>query len=156
MTELKDRDWELVRYIQGDLPEGDRPYDAIAKELGWSEQEVLERIRGLMNSGAIKRFGALVRHQHLGFQGNAMVAWQVPECDVDSVGGQMAAFPFVSHCYERITREDWPYNLYTMIHAASSEEAGVLVRKIAREMKIKKYKIFLTIKEWKKKSMEYT
>ena len=71
MIELTKKDWELIHYIQADLPEDRRPFLVLAEKLGWSEDEVLNRIRRLMDQGAIKRFGALVRHQNLGFKGNA-------------------------------------------------------------------------------------
>lgn len=155
MTDIDARDWELIRHIQGDLPAGRRPFLDLAKKLGWTEAELIDRIKALMEKGAIKRFGALVRHQTLGFKGNAMVAWIVEPSRVEEVGRKMASYAFISHCYERVTRPDWPYNIYTMLHARDRDEAIGLVKEVSRQTGVKDYKVLFSLKEWKKKSMGY-
>ncbi|MBN2372904.1 Lrp/AsnC family transcriptional regulator [bacterium] len=155
MIELTEKERELIRCIQADLPDDKRPFLAIAKKIGWTEDEVMARIIKWMEQGIIKRFGALVRHQNLGFEGNAMVAWSVPEPDVERAGRQMSGYPFISHCYEREIRPGWPYNIYTMIHAANPDEARSLAQEVAKDTGIKDFQILHTVKEWKKKSMEY-
>ncbi len=155
MPELTKRDRELIRCIQNDLPHDKRPFLTIARKLGWTEDEVLNRIREWMDQGIIKRFGALVKHQNLGFKGNAMVAWFVPSSEVERIGRQMADYPFISHCYERPARPDWPYNLYTMFHASDKKEVESFVHRVAKDTGVREYRILYTVKEWKKKSMEY-
>jgi len=101
-----------------------RPYAAMARNLGRSEAEIIDRIRRLTDAGIISRLGIIVRHRSLGWRSNAMVTWQVPEGAVDRAGATLAAQPGVTLCYQR--RPDarhWPYNLYCMIHARSREEA---------------------------------
>jgi DNA-binding Lrp family transcriptional regulator len=155
MTKISDKDQALIRLIQDDLPHDRTPFLSLACKLGWTEEEVLNRIRLWMDQGIIKRFGALVRHHNLGFQGNAMVAWYVPSSDLDRIGTRMADYPFISHCYERPVRSDWPYNLYTMFHAKDRDQLESLVKKVSEETGAKKYRILYTVKEWKKKSMRY-
>ena len=36
---------------------------------------------------------------------------------------KLGAFPQVSHCYERPVYPDWPYNVFSMIHCKSIDEA---------------------------------
>ena len=43
----------------------------------------------------------------------------------------MAIFNEVSHCYQRNPAKDWPYNLYTMIHALSEESCKEIARKMS-------------------------
>ncbi len=52
-------------------------------------------------------------------------------------------------------RSDWPYNLYTMFHASDKKEVESLVHRVAKDAGVKEYRILYTVKEWKKKSMEY-
>jgi len=153
--ELSEKDQVLIQSIQGDLPHDLRPFLILSQKLGWTEDEILSRIRIWMDQGVIKRFGALVRHQNLGFTGNAMVAWAVLPSEAERIGQQMARYPFISHCYERPTRPDWPYNIYTMCHASDKEELEKQVKMIAESTGISDYRILHTVKEWKKKSMEY-
>ena len=155
MLKLSEKDRALVRYIQGNLPHDLRPFLTIARKLDWTEDKVLTRIKAWMDQGVIKRFGALVRHQNLGYMGNAMVAWSVPLSEVERIGREMARYPYISHCYERPPRPDWPYTIYTMCHATSRKEIESRIGKIAESTGIADYRILYTVKEWKKKSMEY-
>jgi len=155
MKELNEKDWELIRCIQGDLPHDREPFTSIASKLGWTEDEVLERIKAWMEQGIIRRFGALVRHQHVGFAGNAMVAWSFPDAEVDRAGERMAGYPFISHCYERPSLPGWPFNLYTMFHAPCREDIWTLVERVAQDTGATHYRILYTLKEWKKESMTY-
>ena len=118
-------DSALIRAIQGGLPLVERPFAAIAAELGWTEVAVIEGIRALMAQGAIKRLGVVVRHQELGYGANAMVVWDLPDAQVDALGQRIGALPFVTLCYRRPRRPpEWPYNLFTMIHGR--DRAAVL------------------------------
>jgi hypothetical protein len=64
----------------------------------------------------MRRFAAVLYHRSAGFVYNGMGVWKVPEDDVESVGQLMAAYRGVSHCYQRPTYPDWPYNLFSMTH----------------------------------------
>ena len=120
-------DSALIRAIQGGLPPVERPFAAIAAELGWTEEAVIERIRALQAQGAIKRLGVVVRHQELGYGANAMVVWDLPDARVDALGRRIGALPFVTLCYRRPRRPPaWPYNLFTMIHGR--DRAAVLTQ----------------------------
>lgn len=110
-------DSALIRAIQGGLPLVERPYAAIAAELGWTEEAVIDRLQDLLNRGVIKRLGVIVRHHELGYGANAMVVWDLPDENLDRLGQRIGALPFVTLCYRRPRRPpEWPYNLFTMIH----------------------------------------
>ncbi|MBT8330955.1 MAG: Lrp/AsnC family transcriptional regulator, partial [Deltaproteobacteria bacterium] len=76
LTELEKK---IIASIQEDMEISERPYVAIAKKLGITETELLERLKDLSRRGVIRRFGATLRHQRAGFNANAMVAWKVDE-----------------------------------------------------------------------------
>lgn len=152
LTEL---DKKIIASIQGDIPITERPYLEIAEHLGISEELLLERLEKLCDEGVIRRFGATLRHQKSGYEANAMVAWQVDEADIDSVGERMAAFREVSHCYRRNPQNDWPYNLYTMIHAIDEASCREIARSISIETSIDNYTLLFSREELKKTSMEY-
>jgi DNA-binding Lrp family transcriptional regulator len=87
LTELEKK---LIASIQEDMAVTDRPYFKIAQNLGISETELLENLKGLCDRGVIRRFGATLRHQRTGFTANAMVAWKVDEDRIEEVGQKMA------------------------------------------------------------------
>jgi DNA-binding Lrp family transcriptional regulator len=145
----------IIRHLQGDLPLTTRPFAVLASEVGMSEEELLERIRMLKEQGKLRRFGATLRHQLAGYKANAMVAWYVPEDNMEETGHLMATFKEVSHCYERKVQGKWKYNLFTMIHGKSKKECQDIARRIAENTGIKDYVLLLSLKEFKKTSPRY-
>ena len=152
---LNELDQKIIASIQGDIRITERPYFEIAEALGISEEILLERLKKLCDEGVIRRFGATLRHQKSGYEANAMVAWKVDEDRVDAVGEKVAAFSEVSHCYRRNPEDDWPYNLYTMIHAKDEASCWELARSISKETSIDNYILLFSREELKKTSMEY-
>ncbi len=146
---------KLVARLGGDLPDCDKPFEAIAQELGMPEQEVLARIDAWKSDGTIRRFGALLRHVKAGYEANVMVAWPVDRGALEEAGRRAAGFPQVSHCYARQCREGWPYNLYTMVHGRTGEECSDAVQVISREIGVRDYRVLPTRREFKKTSMVY-
>lgn len=94
-----------------------RPFAAVASKLGWSESEALARLEGLLAAGIVTRFGLVVHHRAFGFRDNAMVVWDLPADSLEAVARRFAADDAVTLCYERPRRPNWPYNLFTMVHA---------------------------------------
>ncbi len=153
---ITQRQRELVKLLSSEgLPLVKRPFLEVAKKLGLSEREVLELLSDLKEKGIIRRFGATVRHDLSGYRGNAMVAWKVPEERVEEVGKLFAAKPFVTHCYLRETLPDWPFNLYTMVHASSKEECLKLVESMAKETGLAHYEVLFTVKEVMRRTRSY-
>lgn len=113
---------ELLCELEDGLPLVPQPYKEIGQRLGMSETQVIDSLKSLINSGVIKRFGAVVRHREFGFVANAMVVWNIDDNEVSDVAQRMAEFPFVTLCYQRPRRlPDWPYNLFCMIHGRKRE-----------------------------------
>lgn len=117
-------DCTLLATIEDGLPLVARPYHSIAERLGLEEDDVLDRLRQLILSGVVKRFGCVVRHRTLGYEANAMAVWDIADDNVDDVAELFASNPNVTLCYRRPRRPpDWPYNLFCMVHAKSRSEA---------------------------------
>jgi DNA-binding Lrp family transcriptional regulator len=152
LTELEKK---IIASIQGDIPIVERPFLEIARKLGVSEEDVLITLRDLCERGIIRRFGATLRHQKSGFLANAMIAWKVDEARVEETGEKMARFKEVTHCYRRNPNPRWPYNLYTMIHAADEESCREIAQKLSLETGEKDYNLLFSRQELKKTSMQY-
>ena len=152
LTELEK---EIIASIQEDMAVTERPYLKIAQKLDISETQLLEKLKDLCNRKVIRRFGATLRHQRTGFTANAMVAWKVDENRIEAVGQKMAAFQQVSHCYRRNPSHDWPYNLYTMVHASDERSCRETARKMSEAASVKDYTLLFSRQELKKTSMVY-
>ena len=152
---LSENEQKVIAAIQGDIPITAHPYQELAARIGMEETVFLEVLEGLRARGIIRRFGATLRHQKSGYAANAMGAWQVPEEHIETVGSRMAACRQISHCYWRNPNPDWPYNLYTMIHAESPEACREIAREMARATGVAEFTLLFSLRELKKTSMTY-
>lgn len=152
---LSELEKKIIASIQGDLSLSPRPYREIAESLQIPEELFLKKLQELCDRGVVRRFGATIRHQKSGFAANAMVAWQVDEQRVEEVGQIMASFADVSHCYRRDPSGDWPFNLYTMVHAANEQACRETARQMADRARVDTYTLLFSRREIKKTSMAY-
>jgi len=152
LTEVEKK---VLASIQDDIPIIERPYYEMAVKVGLSEKIFLKTMQSLVDRGVIRRFGATIRHQKSGFEANAMAAWQVDEARINEVGEIMASCRHVSHCYRRNPQKDWPYNLYTMIHAKDKPSCRATARKLAEQTGVEIYTLLFSHRELKKTSMRY-
>lgn len=125
-------DRAIIRATQGGLPLVPRPYHAVAEQLGLDAEEVMARLRAMVERGAIRRVGAVPNHYRLGYRANGMTVWDVPDEQVDEFGTAIGALESVSHCYHRPRHlPAWPYNLFAMVHGRSRAEVEAATARIA-------------------------
>ena len=55
-------DAAIVRATQAGLPRVPRPYHAVAEAVGVAPEVVIERMRAMLASGAIRRIGVVPNH----------------------------------------------------------------------------------------------
>jgi len=122
----------------------------MALQIGITTGELLSVLERWKRDGRLRRIGAIVNHFSLGLGGGAMVVWRVEPERVGAVGEVFAGFEEVSHAYERRTAENWPYNLYTMVHAAGAEETRRIVARMSSAANASDYRILDTKAELKK------
>jgi len=141
---------ECVRLLQRDLPLQPRPFDALAKNGEVAADELLAAAKNLLKRGQIRRFGAVVQSRKPGFSASAMGVWVVPENRVDDFGSKMSQNRAVSHCYLRPTYEDWPYNLYTIVHGRSVDECESIINDLAIDSGLTEKQALYPTREYKK------
>ena len=125
-------DRQIIVPTQSGLPRVARPYHAIAALVGVAAEEVMRRLRRMLETGIIRRIGAVPNHYALGYQANGMSVWDVPDERVRELGEKIGALDFVSHCYHRPRHlPAWPYNLFAMVHGRDRAEVEAKVRTIA-------------------------
>ncbi len=124
-------DRALIVATQGGLPLVPRPYEAIAERLGIGADEVMQRLRSMVESGVIRRIGAVPNHYAIGWTANGMTVWDVDDEQVDALGAVVGGLDFVTHCYRRPRAlPAWPYNLFAMVHGASRDECAAKAAEI--------------------------
>jgi siroheme decarboxylase len=153
--ELDHIDRGILTCLQGDLGDFSEPYARIAEDLTISEDEVLNRVKAMVDEGVIRRLGAMIRHIEAGIGFNGMVVWKVEPDRIDEVGEFMAGLPHVTHCYERPPFGEKGGTLFTMVHAPTEEGCLGLVREMSEKSGIGEYEILFSERELKKISMTY-
>ncbi len=154
--EFNTKEKAILKIVQTNIPDSLTPYADIAKEVGVSEEEVLNLLSNLVENKTVRRFGASIKHQKTGYDSNAMVAWIISDDLIDEIGAEAAKHRNISHCYHRpSSAPDWPYTLFTMIHGRSMQECLDVIEELRNTTKLEKYAILESIKELKKTSMLY-
>lgn len=152
---FSEKEQELIRLLQETIPIAPEPFAEIAARVGMEPAEVVAKVREWKQDGTIRRFGAMVRHQRLGYAANAMSAWDVPDERAEEVGAILAAADEVSHCYQRPRADRWDYNLFAMIHGASEEDCHRTAAELSQQVGVGEYELLFSSREFKKISMKY-
>ena len=152
---LTEQDIRFIRIMQEDLPMLELPYAVWAEQAETGEEELFAWTRKMEHLGYLRRFAAILHHRNAGFKANAMVVWQVPQEQVDACGEQMALFREVSHCYRRPVYPNWPYALFTMIHAETHSACMDVIKRIEERIGSFPHKNLFSTKEYKKIRVKY-
>jgi len=158
VRELTERDRELIRATQDDLPLVEQPFALLSERAGITEEELFAWFEEMQRMNYLRRIAGILRHQKAGFTDNGMITWKVPEDRVDEAGRIAASYATVSHCYRRPIYPDWQYNMFSMVHARSRENAEEIARQMAEELRplgVTEYVILFSTKEFKKDRVRY-
>jgi siroheme decarboxylase len=152
---VTDLDKKFIRVLQEDIETTSEPFKKSAGALGITTGELFAKAKEYEQLGVMRRFAAILRHRDAGFSANGMVVWKVPEDKIDEVGYKLATFPQVSHCYRRPVFYDWPFNLFSMVHARTLKAAESIAESMSSVVKIKEYSILFSTREFKKQRVKY-
>jgi siroheme decarboxylase len=145
----------MIRVLQQDLPLESRPFDDWARQVGAGVDDLLRMAEHFRACGWMRRFSAVLHHRQAGFGANAMGVWIVPENQIERFGQTAAGFDEVSHCYQRPTYPDWPYNLFTMVHGSTREQCESVLARISEATGIRDYGSLYSTHEYKKIRVKY-
>lgn len=124
-------DRAIIVATQQGLPLVPRPYHAIAEQLNLDAEEVMARMRRLLDTGVIRRIGVVPNHYAIGYRANGMTVWDVPDDVVDELGERIGKLDFVTHCYRRPRHlPHWSYNLFAMVHGKSRDDVASQIAQI--------------------------
>ncbi len=147
-------DQQLLAQIGKGIALTPEPFNEIARELGITQKEVIARLTKLKAEGVIRKFGASIKPNNIGFSANALVAWKVPADRIREIGSQLSNLSDISHCYERkAVSGKWEYNLYTVMHARERQNIQSLVNQISAGTGINDYKILYSTRDLKRKRL---
>ncbi len=146
---------KIIRQTQYDLPVCHEPFADIVEKEGISYDMLFDTLSELKSAGVMRRFAAILNHRKAGFNANAMVVWDIDPDKGEIIGKKAAEFSAVSHCYLRPKYENWPYNLFTMIHGKTTDETNGIIESMASEIEHKSKRPLYSTREFKKVRIRY-
>jgi DNA-binding Lrp family transcriptional regulator len=141
---LKPKDRLLLKELQSGFPLSPRPYKEIAKHFGLSEEEIINKLKGLKRKGLIRYIGAIFNLNKFGIV-SSLIAMSVPKKDLPWVVRIINAYPQVTHNYLRNDR----YNLWFTLSASSENKLLKLINEIKRKTRLSDLLDLRTIKVFK-------
>ena len=111
-------DREIIAKMQGDFPICERPYAAVASQLGISEDDLLQRLERLLANKVLTRFGPMYQIERMG-GAFVLAALAAPEDRYDEVTALVNALPQVAHNYRR----EHQLNMWFVL--ATETQAGI-------------------------------
>ena len=119
-------DRNIINTLQAGFPICHSPYKQVAQSLKISEQELLERLQKLLDSGILSRFGPMFHAEHMG-GALTLAAVKVPEQDYNKITDIINAFPEVAHNYAR----DHALNMWFVLATETPEQITQTIDDIA-------------------------
>lgn len=124
---MDDIDRLLVDALQEGMPVCARPFRTVAERAGLTEEEVVARIRHLLQDGSLSRFGPLFNVEAFGGS-YVLAAMQVPAAELESIVEQLNDYPEVAHNYLREHR----FNVWFVVAAPTPAQAEAVLGHIER------------------------
>ena len=115
----------IINAFQGGFPIAERPFAEAAMRVGIEEDELIERIEGMLEAGTLTRFGPLYNAEAMGGV-LTLAALAVPVERYDEVADIVNAFPEVAHNYAR----EHAFNMWFVIATDDPARAGAVIEEI--------------------------
>ncbi|MCK5565203.1 MAG: AsnC family transcriptional regulator [Planctomycetes bacterium] len=118
-------DKSILSVLQNEFPICAKPYDILAEKLGLTVDELWERINKMMDSGVIRRIGASLDSQKLGYS-STLAAVRVENAVVDQAADLIGSYHEVTHSYQR----DNEYNIWFTLIAVNDARIAQILEEI--------------------------
>jgi DNA-binding Lrp family transcriptional regulator len=110
-------DKQIINALQDGFPICDAPYRQIAAQLGLAEQDLITRLKTLLDNGTLTRFGPLYNAEQMG-GALTLAAIKAPIERFDEITEIINSFPEVAHNYAR----SHELNMWFVIAAETPEQ----------------------------------
>lgn len=121
-------DRRLIDGYQKGLPVSERPFLDVARDIGTTEADVLERLERLQALGVLGRVGPVFDHARAG--ASLLAAVSVPEEEIETIARRINTAPGVNHNYAR----EHAFNLWFVMTAPDEESLDARLDDLEREL----------------------
>jgi len=114
-------DSNIINLLQVGFPLTEEPYADVAKQLGITENELINRLSKLLENKTLTRFGPMYDAKKLG-GAFSLVALKVPDKEFKKVTEIVNSYPEVAHNYQR----DHNFNMWYVLATETPEQIDVV------------------------------
>ena len=127
-------DRKIINHLQGGFPICESPYQVIAIELGLTEAVLIERLKDLLESGVLSRFGQLYHAEQMGGE-LTLAALKVPQEHFEQIAEIINVLPEVAHNYAR----NHELNMWFVIATDKPERLSEVIQTIEEKTSLSVY-----------------
>jgi len=127
-------DKRIINALQDGFPICDAPYLKVAAELGLTEQDLITRLKALLDNGVLTRFGPLYNAEQMG-GALTLAAVKAPKERFDEITETINSFPEVAHNYAR----SHELNIWFVIATETPEQIQQTIEAIERQTGLNVY-----------------
>lgn len=118
-------DRAIINALQDGFPISANPFAEVAEGLGIDEEDLIDRVSRLRDTGVLTRFGPLFNIERFGGH-MTLAAMAVPNEIFEGVASLVNAFPEVAHNYARRHR----LNMWFVVAAESASRVAAVLTEI--------------------------
>jgi len=124
---MDDIDKAIINTLQVGFPISTAPFAVVARTLGLAEDELIQRLRRLLEDGVLSRFGPMYHAEQMG-GALTLAALKVPDERFDEVTAIVNAFSEVAHNYAR----SHALNMWFVLATEKPEQVVTVIHEIER------------------------
>ena len=117
-AKMDETDKKILQLLQGDFPLVEQPYKALGEKLNLTENQTINRLKHLKQTGITQKIGAVIDRSKTGLSAATLVALKVPAERVTAVSQVINQYSGVSHNYLR----EHEYNVWFTLKAQTHSE----------------------------------
>jgi uroporphyrinogen-III synthase len=119
-------DFKILELLQFDFPFVEDPWEFMAEKLGVDSQNLLSRIKRMIELGIIRKIGGFPNLKRIGFTASTLIGVKVPQDKLEEITNIINDCNSVSHNYLR----EYEYNLWFTITAKDNEEIQKIIESV--------------------------
>ena len=123
---LDELDYKILEVLQFDFPFVEDPWETMAEKLGVDSQNLISRIKRLIEFGIIRKIGGFTNLKRIGFTASTLIGVKVPQDKLEEITNIINDCNSVSHNYLR----EHEYNLWFTITARDNEEIQDIIKSV--------------------------
>ncbi|MFC1506381.1 uroporphyrinogen-III synthase [Thermoproteota archaeon] len=123
---LEKLDFKILEALQFDFPLVEDPWESMAEKLGVDSQNLLSRIKRMIELGIIRKIGCFPNLKRIGFTASTLIGVKIQEDKLKEITNIINECNSVSHNYLR----EHQFNLWFTITAKDNEEIQDIIESV--------------------------